>query len=239
MTGLTVVEVKEMAENDVSQMEQVQATAPVTSESEKILKQSEVNELIGKVKHTERQKGYEEGYQKALSSLGNMQDAPKPQAAPNIEELVKAQIDKMKSEDMAQQAEMQRQQHWNGVLTQLKPKVDDAAKKYNDYDTVTSNIDFIKHAPEVLAFANTVDNAGDVLYDLAKNPLKLAQIQAARSPEIAVAAIKQISDSIKMNEQAQSSNSRAREPLSQIRPSPVGTGQGQMSIRDFKAKYRK
>lgn len=228
-----------MAENDVSQMEQVQATAPVTSESEKVLKQSEVNEIIGKVKHVHHQKGYEEGYQKALSSLGGMPAEAKPTAAPNIEELVKAQIDKMKSEDMAQQAEMQRQQHWNGVLTQLKPKVDDAAKKYNDYDTVTSNIDFIKHAPEVLAFANTVDNAGDVLYDLAKNPLKLAQIQAARSPEIAVAAIKQISDSIKMNEQAQSSNSRAREPLSQIRPSPVGTGQGQMSIRDFKAKYRK
>lgn len=228
-----------MAENEV-QMEQVQATAPVTSESEKLLKQSEVNEIIGKAKHVERQKGYEEGYQKALASLGGMPAEAKPSAtAPNIEDVVKSQIEKMRADEMAKQQEMQRQQHWNGVLTQLKPKVEDAAKKYNDYDTVTSSINFMQEAPEVLAYANTVENAGDVLYELAKNPLTLAQVQNARSPQIAVAAIKQISDSIKANENAKANNLRAREPLSQIRPSPVGTGQGQMSIRDFKAKYRK
>lgn len=223
-----------MAENEIGASETAQA-APV--ESEKLLKQSEVNELIGKIKHSERQKGHEEGYQKAISSMGGMkQEAP---ASQNVEDVVRSQFEKMRAEENAKAMEQNRTHQWNSMLGQLKPKVDEAAKKYADYDEVTSQVNFIKDVPEILAYANTVDNGGDVLYDLAKNPLKISQITGARSPQLAALAIKQISDSIKANEQAQAGMTKTREPISQIKPSPVGTGQGQMSIKDYKAKYRR
>ncbi|NIV16247.1 MAG: hypothetical protein GWN62_34825, partial [Aliifodinibius sp.] len=72
-------------------------------------------------------------------------------------------------------------------LSELTAKVTDAQGRYNDYDDVTSKVDF-SQIPEILEYANHADNAGDVLYDLAKNPAKIATLRSL-TPNLAVMEI--------------------------------------------------
>ena len=78
-------------------------------------------------------------------------------------------------------------------------------------------------------------------YELGKNRAKMAQLEmAAREfPQEALFDLKRLADSIKSNETA-SNRKIPNTPLSQQRPSNIGTDSGNnaLSMRDLKSKYR-
>ena len=208
-------------------------------QQEKLLPQHQVNALVGSAK----QKGYEKGYQEATSALHSQRENVSPALPPHSQTVDPDTVRRIAEETFfKQQQELQKKamedaytQQGMQVLNQLNGKFNEAKQRIPDFDNVVKMQDFV-NAPEVLHYANTVDNAGDVMYDLAKNPSKLANLTSLHRSGLtshAAQAIKEVSDSIKQNQNALS-QPKTPEPLNQIKPSNIGLGDSQnRSVADM------
>ena len=207
---------------------------------EKLLPQTHVNALIGSAK----QKGYEKGRQDAIAELATqpigMQQAtqvpqPQPPMAPavasanapvggdQIRQIASEEIAKQHQEWQKQILAAQHKQQADQAAQQIIMKINEAKTRIPDYDKVVDMNTAIQ-MPDILTLAHGVDNTGDVLYDLMKNPGKRAQIRGVPEP-LARLQIKQLSDSIKQNQMA-AYQPISPEPLDQIKPSNIGLGNG-------------
>jgi|GEM_PF-2944535 len=143
--------------------------------------------------------------------------------------------------DIAERSNNERQanQKAQSVAQQLQSKMTEASGRYSDYRNVLSNVKMFTDTPQILDLANTVDNAGDVLYHLAKSPNRIGNILALcqQSPHLATMAIREISGQINANK-AGASASVVPDPVNPIRPSRVGTDDGKLGVRDYKNMFR-
>lgn len=115
-------------------------------------------------------------------------------------------------------------------------KMSDGKEHYSDYDETIKKFK-VDSFPKVAALAHQFDNTGDIIYDLAKNPLKIGQLQALLEgdPELAKEQMKLLSDSIADNVKAKEEQVAVREPLNRLKSSPgAGATSGQMGLKDFK-----
>jgi hypothetical protein len=200
---------------------------------ERLYKESEVNDIVGKKK----QHAYQKGKADAMAELQNQQQ---PQAQP---------MDSMPTQSMHpdQVRQMIADEHAKTMYQlQVKQIHDDfnhkvmaASSKYPDFqETVSSLVSSGHSVPlELMMLANSVDNTGDVIYDLAKNPAKVGALlnltQRQDTAHLAIKEMQGLSSSIKQNEAAQNMKN-APEPLSQLKSSYTGTDNGSYSVRDFK-----
>ena len=132
-----------------------------------------------------------------------------------------AEADRQQKE--AQEAEQRA--HMEKVAGDYYSKVNAVKDKYPDFDAVMGDFNASKF-PEIVMLAAGMDNAGDVMYDLAKNPSKLANLTSLHRSgltDYATQAVKEISDSIKQNQNALQ-QPKTPEPLNQIKPSNIGLG---------------
>lgn len=208
-------------------------------QQEKLLPQHQVNALVG----TAKQKGYEKGYNEGLSARENAQVNQSPPNHPYGQTVDPDTVRRIAEETfLKQQQELHKKamedaytQQGMQVLNQLNGKFSDAKQRLPDFDNVVKIQDYV-NAPEVLHYANTADNAGDVMYELAKNPSKLANLTSLHRSGLtnhAVQAVKEISDSIKQNQTALA-QPKTPEPLNQIKPSNIGLGNSQnRSVADM------
>lgn len=224
----------------VTPVTETQVAAP----AEKMVPQSEVNKLVGGAK----QKGYDRA-QEELRNLQAQQAHQQQQVkqAPSLGGIDQTQVQEIVKQQMQalqqQQYEQQQQQYYNSeasrILQEMGPKTEDAKGRYSDYEDTLGSVDNFRAAPDMWQYANMVDNGGDVLYDIAKNPSKIATIRqlAAIDPNYAATEIQRLSNSIKQNQNGANSNV-APEPLRQVKSSNVGVGDGgPKSIADFKKMY--
>ena len=199
-------------------------------QEEKVLKQSEVNELVGRIKHEAYEKGKREA-QAATSTnvlhgtnLGGM-----PQVTDDhIRQLIAD--------------EAQKQTQLAGVhqtLSNFVQQMGAGKGKYSDFDETVAKLGDFKTIPHIVKMATETGNAEDVMYELGKNPGKVASLTtlAYINPHLAEHEMKRLVDSIKANQKA-SEEPSAKEPLSHIKPSTVGTDNGQTTVRDLRKKYR-
>jgi len=125
------------------------------------------------------------------------------------------------------------QNFWNKVLT--------GREKYQDFDKVIGNVNLSQYPGVVQLLSDVVDNSGDMLYHLAGEEAKMAELQRLaedpRFQHIAISQAQRLSQSLKDNEAA-GKVKHPNEPLSQLRPSNTGTDSGAMSVRDYRNKYR-
>jgi hypothetical protein len=147
-------------------------------------------------------------------------------------------------------AKQQQQMHQNAIAyaqqqhdlrtgNELAAKIAEAKTRYPDFDKVVSLDDFAK-MPDILRLANTVDNAGDVFYEMAKNPSKVSSLRGLpQDSQLAVNEVKRLSDSIKQNQLA-ASQPQTSEPLNQVKPSNVGVDSGApKTVSDMRKALRK
>ena len=116
-----------------------------------------------------------------------------------------------------------------------------AETKYPGLEKKLSELDFSTLTP-VIGDINDMDNAGDIMNELLENPMKLGNVVALAysQPHLAKTAIKSLSASIKMNEEAKAAEKSSQDPFSQQRPSlNAGKDDGDMSVADFQAMFRK
>lgn len=235
-------------EDVIGQSSEVQS-APVSNSpessvpSERMFRQSEVNEIAGRV----RQEGSAklEEYKRAQDSARQQPQVPRETSS----EMTEDRFRKMAAEE-AQKVRDQERSEWQTrtetenaqrIVKSFYDKIAAGKDKYEDFEKVTGDVDLSRFPNTVHMLAEMVDNPHDVLYELGKNRAKMAQLEmAAREfPQEALFDLKRLADSIKNNEAA-SNRKVPNAPLSQQRPSNVGTDSGSnaLSMRDLKNKYR-
>lgn len=211
----------------------------IAQEQEKMLPQSKVNEIVGATKKSAYDKAYQDARNELQASQSNT-ETKQINPSTNVEEIVGSKIseyfDEMYSAQQAEMAKVEAQK----TLTSLQGKVDVASKKYEDFEDVTKDIPYASF-PDLLTAADSVDNSGDVLYHLGKNPSKFRELASALSPNnplrsVAMKELNQLASSLKNNEIARSKD-LPRDPLNSIRPSNVGMDSGKKSITELRKKY--
>lgn len=220
-----------------SQAAQTSASSPNTS-------QMDVDLVAKRI----RQESYEKGRREALAEFQRSQQgqpsfSPSPSSTPmqttpmggmmqvsqdQLNQLIDQRTNELRQHDVARQ-----------IANDFISKVSQGSKKYSDFDQVVSDTfgDFGEAGfAEIAKQANGVDNTADVIYELAKNPAKIAEILSflQHSPRLAGVHLQSLSRSIKQNEDALG-QSTAQKPLSQIQPSLAGMGNGgEMSIDELR-----
>jgi len=212
---------------------------------EKMLPESRVNELIRKAKFATEQKVRQEmeaQIQSQSQAMGGMNPVDEsqsqgqpltqggiPQQGVNPEEMKNQIMQQMRDEqERAYQAQMDAE-HKNAmeqVAQNYFLKVGKGAELFDDFNEVMKD----------LFLASEVDNTPEVMYELRKNPHKLAQIDmmAKTDPDMAREMMQTLSKSISENKQAMQQNPGVKEPLSRLKSSTVGADTGIKSLRDLK-----
>lgn len=219
------------------------------SPPEKMLTASQVNELVKRAKRKGEQKMQEQldATRQELEQLkaqqGQPQEAPQQQqqqVPPGIDpaqlqQLVADQIAKQQEEAMRKQHEEELHQEVNQVAKQYFGKMAQGTSLYEDFEAVTADFNPAEF-PQLVYLANELDNTAAVIYELRKNPGKLAQLATLvkESPGIARSELNNLSQSIKRNDDAKRNLQEPQDPLNRLKPSPVGTDSGEKNVRDFK-----
>ncbi len=230
--------------DNVSDMNQTQVEpTPIT---EKMISQSQVNEIVGNAKREAAERAveaYKRQQAQQASASSTPQQAPSDYRGMSEEDIKRVSGNEIKRHfsEMEQQAqERANVEAANRIVGMFVDKVMAGKDKYEDFESVTGNV-AMKYYPNVVQLlAENVDNAADVLYHLAKNRTKLYELEStcAHNPPDAIYEVKRLSDSIKANEES-SQMKNANAPLSQNRPSNTGTDSGSfLSMSDLKRKYR-
>lgn len=200
---------------------------------EKVLKQSEVDELVYRLKSEAYQKGVADAHKAT-------QPAPQPMAQPSggsmggMSQLTEEQVRQMIADEAHKQNQLA---NAHQVLTNFSQQMGTGKSKYSDFDETVANLGDLRNLPQVVELATGTGIAGDVMYELGRNPGKVASLTtlAYINPDLAKYEMKKLADSIKTNEQAAQAPS-APEPLSQVKPSTVGKDNGSNSVRDLRRK---
>lgn len=215
--------------------------------AEKMIPASRVEELIKKAKLKGRdamqdeleavRRENEELKQKASGgSMGGM-------ALPVDTESIRKQVyndlvSQLQSQQEAQvQADLQKEAE--RLASDYHQKMKGGKENFPDFEEVMA--DFNPAAfPQLVYLATTTDNTAAVMYELQKNPQKLATLAvlSERDPKAAQSMINKLSASIKSNEQAKASEQNINAPLNRMQPSPTGQDKGGLEIADFKRMFK-
>ncbi len=229
-----------------------------TTPPEKMLPASQVNELIKKAKRKGEQKMQEQldaakqqieqlQTQNAQQGLQNTAQTGSPQQAPQqgqqqgvdpqqVMQQVMQQIEMKQQEDQAKRHQEQIEQEVNQVAQQYFGKMAQGKDMFDDFEAITADFNPAEF-PQLVFLANQMDNTPAIIYELRKNPGKLADLAVLveKSPNMARNELSKLSESIKRNDEAKRNLQEPQDPLNRLKPSPVGTDNGTKSVRDFKA----
>ena len=228
--------------DNVSDTTQAQVQETAQQAQERLFKQSELNEIVGRAKHDAVESF------KRQQQTQYAQQAPQSNQAQSSKSLSEDDVKRLTSEELARQRDQwtrEAQEKADADIAQrivnsYKEKIAPGKEKYEDFEAVTNNVDMRYYPNVVQLLAEYVDNSHDVIYELAKNRTKLYQLESTcgHNPQDAIYEIKRLSDSIKANESS-SQMKHANSPLSQQRPSNTGTDSGStLSMKDLKRKYK-
>lgn len=215
-----------------------QVPIETSTPTEKVLTQSQVNEIVGRAKHDAVESFKRQQTQNVQPTQQTIpaHQFPTDEVRRVADDAVKNRISELER-DYQERSNIEAA---NRVIAQYNEKIAAGKGKYQDYDNVTGNLQMQYYPNVVHLLAEQVDNSADVLYHLAANRDKLYRLESlsGHNPADAVYEIKRLSDSIKANEQT-SNMKHANAPLSQMKPSNTGTDSGgALSFSDLKRKYR-
>lgn len=156
----------------------------------------------------------------------------------NVDEIYSKLEAKFEKQMAEKQAKMEKDQHdasMQRVADNYFAKLKSAGERYNDFDEIVGDFEH-ENFPQLVYHLSGMENAGDVIYELNKNPAKLEQIDywLNKSPQKGLRMLHSLADSIKDNYTAQTEYTPTTPPLSQIKQSNVGMNNGSMSLEDLK-----
>jgi hypothetical protein len=218
---------------------------------EKMLPASRVNQLVQQAKRDGARKMQEQldaaqqqieqlqGQQGQQSLQQQAQPPQQPQGQQGMSQEQMQQVMQMVQQKQQEQAEaahrQQLEKEVNDVAEQYFGKLAQGREAFEDFDAVTADFDPAAF-PQLVYLATQSDNTAAIIYELQKNPAKLAQLSVMvdKSPAQARKMMASLSESIKTNDDAKRNLQEAQDPLSRLKPSPVGTDNGTKTVRDFK-----
>ncbi len=227
-------------------------SAPSQSHEEKMLRQSEVNEIVRKAKYgavedykrlqTEQpqyvQQKYGESYAPQQQQQQPYQQSMQGLSPDDMRRVAAEEIQRSRDEWAQQAQRTSQEQEAQRVAGEFFNKLSLGKDKYQDFENVVGDIEFVEF-PLAIQLATSVENTADVMYEFGRDPSKMLNLEqlAGKSPKAALKLIQKLSQSIKDNESVTKMRVPS-EPLSQLRPSNTGTDSPGMSVRDARNKYR-
>lgn len=223
--------------SDSSNVSSETASAPTPAHApEKTFTQSQVQAIAAKearkaaenaraaeAARYEQERAQSQSQSHSPSIGGVQQNSPE-----QIRQLIQEEAYKMSRQAMAQKIE----QDWLSAMNAEK----DVDPEFADlYDALN-----IEAHPDLILWMNGMDNKAAIVKDIAKNPSKFSNIlMLARSgsPQLAQMELRKLSASIAANEAAKK-QPQADAPLSQIKPSNIGSDNGDMSVSDYRLMFR-
>jgi vacuolar-type H+-ATPase subunit I/STV1 len=251
-----------LQDTNVGEDEATQEAEPTPPE--KMLPASQVNELIKKAKRKGEQKMQEQldaarqqieqlQAQQAQQGLQNTAQTGSPQPPQQqqgqqqgidpqqIQQQVMQLLQQKQQEEEAKRHQEQIEQEVNQVAQQYFGKMAQGKDMFEDFEAITADFNPAEF-PQLVFLANQMDNTPAIIYELRKNPGKLADLAVLveKSPSMARNELSKLSESIKRNDEAKRNLQEPQDPLNRLKPSPVGTDNGTKNVRDFKsASYLK
>lgn len=226
-------------DNDNTVQETVMETVqenPV--QTEKRFTQEEVNRLIGREKEQaalRAKREMEEAYAKQLEQTNMAQKQRNEEAPRQVDaDAIYQQVQERFNQEMQQK---QLEAEMSNVAQNYLSKMAQGKERYEDFNDITQNFD-PQSFPQLVYLVAGLENAADVVYELAKNPSKLVTVNtlAKEAPKLAHSELVKISTSIKNNQQAQADagQQQANAPLDRLQPSRVSGSNGKMTISDLR-----
>lgn len=207
---------------------------------EKVFKQSEVNDLLGraKVEAVERYKRSAGQPPSPSNQPLHQQHLEHMQSEENIRRMAAEEAQHLRDKWIEDAQRTAHEQEAKRITSDFLTKLEGGKSKYQDYDQVLGDFEF-GAIPHVVQMATMLDNTADIMYDLAKNPSKIGNLQQLIqiSPKLAYAEMQRLAQSLKDNESAQGVK-MPNQPLSQMKPSNTGTDNGAMTVSDYRKKYK-
>lgn len=259
------MDAKDIAEDllqDTNVGEELVSNETQSAPPEKMLPASQVNELIKKAKRKGEQKMQEQldaakqqieqlQTQQAEQQVQNVAQTGSPQPPQqqpqgmnpqDVMQQVMQQIEQKQQQEQQQREREQIEKEVNQVAEQYFGKMAQGKDMFEDFEAITADFNPAEF-PQLVFLANQLDNTPAIIYELRKNPGKLADLAVLveKSPNMARNELSKLSESIKRNDEAKRNLQETQNPLSRLKPSPVGTDSGTASsVRDFKgASYLK
>ncbi len=213
-------------------------TSPQTP-TEAPQKQFYQHEIDAIITHNKKQ-AYEKGKREAMAEMDRLRAQP---SNPTQGQSQATDIDALVNERVNQRFdEVVRQNHAAQLERTLTNQMDEARKKYNDFDSVTEHLRASdgKGAATALLLAVEagIPNIGDIVYEFGKDPVKMASLAQLRqtAPDSFNHQMRALADSIHKNQQALSTAKFAPEPLTTNKPSVIPTGSADGESIDFYSK---
>ena len=198
---------------------------------------------VSKIVERERQKAYEKARREAMNELQSQQASPEMQQAPQLGGMQISQDDL--NAMIAKALPHHLQEHIQGIQTQhmvdsFTSKMQAAESRHPGLNEKLNKIEDYRGIAPLIQMANGLDNAGDVMADLLENPGKMGSILAlaqAGQNQYAMHVMHELSNSIKVNQDAAANEKQALDPLKQLKSSSMTTGsddgEHNMSVRDI------
>jgi hypothetical protein len=224
-------------------------SAPSTEvSSEKMIPQSQVDSLVGRVRKETRERMESEFQQRKPAEI----QQPNPQQSSasigneDVRKIIGEEMQKQRDEIFKQSQIAEA----NKIAHEFMSKIDAGKSEYSDFDETLSNIPLEK-IPHIVQLAAGVDNTAGVMYELAQNPTKISSIysllaidfEAQKSginSNLARKEIQKLSESIRLNKEAKQAKT-SNAPLSQLKSSLVGLDNGSddsKTVSDFRKVFR-
>lgn len=226
-----------MAEDEILQETKVVEKAP----DEKMLSQTQVDDIVSKrvaeaqaKARQQAQAEFEAKYQRMQEEKNQSQMQGDGDMRQMNADAIYQQVQEKFNQEMERKAY---EDQITRVAQNYHNKVNAAKSAYEDFDDIMANFEPDKF-PELIFLVANMDNAGDIVYDIAKNPQKLTHLYdlALRSPKMAQAELAKLSKSITDNKMAiaEARQTEVDAPLGRLKPSQISGNSGKMTLRDLK-----
>lgn len=233
----------------------IQDEVPIADANELVVeepKKTFTSDAVKKVVEREKSKAFERGKKEAMMELQQQQPVEQQQQSiqqpqqnvglGGMKQLSQADIEQM----IAEKAPLALQQHvqklqQDQMVNTFVSKMQIAEQQYPGLESELNNLNY--NDPRMHSFismANQLDNTGDIMKEVLDNPNKMESLlnMSYNQPYQAQKALKSLSDSIKVNQNAKAEELQAKDPLSQIKSSTTsGTKEGNqhdMSVEDIR-----
>ena len=204
-------------------------------EQEKVLKQSEVDNLIGITRRNARQEGYDRAKADIeKQSVNQPQQVGQPPQATGQQQFSEENVRKLIGEEAQKLANYQEAQRISdSLITKLSAAKSEG--EHADFDETIAKLKLHEDA-YIAAWANDLPNTADVLYEMGKSPSRYAAVinlVHSGKAELAVDEMRKLSNSSIQNNKAKEQQFPS-DPLGQIKPTASGADNGSLSVSELR-----
>jgi len=239
-----------MSDETIAEVEEPEVTETAVDDAvpEKMISASRVEELVKKAKLKGRDamqneidavRQQNEELKAQQDQLRNSAQAPAPVDPEAIRKQVYDDLVNNLQLQQEEQKQAQMQAEAEKISQEYHSRMATGKDQFDDFNDVMADFDPTAF-PQLVYLATQTENTPQIMYELSKNPQKLAALAvlSERDPRAAKAMMGKLSKSIVANQEAQAQEKTAPRPLNRLQSSPTGQDSGQLEMQDFMRMYK-